>query len=151
MDSTFKKLNQKIALRKRTLRAQLRLWRFIRGNTSYSHKFCRQHSLGPYTLPFYCPSERLCIEVVGELAQEETSLMKDILKSRYLDKAGIRVVQFTNSEVIEKMDWVLTMIHHRLESTNEKEILFIHSLRPATSQIIQRPVSTWPDYPSLIS
>lgn len=132
MDSTFKALNQKIALRKRTLRAEQRLWKFIGSNTTYSHKFCKRHPLGPYTLPFYCPAERLCIEVAGELAPEEHPLMKDILKSRYLDKAGIRVVQFTNSEVIEKMDWVLTMIHHRLESTHEKETLSVYPLIPAT-------------------
>ena len=45
--------------------AEAKLWSLLKGGRIKDRKFRRQHSVGPYVLDFYCPSERLCIELYG--------------------------------------------------------------------------------------
>jgi len=45
--------------------AEAKLWSLLKGGQIENRKFRRQHSVGPYVLDFYCPSERLCIELDG--------------------------------------------------------------------------------------
>ncbi|WP_240625652.1 endonuclease domain-containing protein [Spirosoma pollinicola] len=41
------------------------LWEQLKGSKLAGRKFRRQHSIGLFVLDFYCPSERLAIEVDG--------------------------------------------------------------------------------------
>ena len=49
-------------LRNRLTPAEAKLWSLLKNSQLEKRKFRRQHSVGPYVLDFYCPSERLCIE-----------------------------------------------------------------------------------------
>ncbi|HXV09235.1 MAG TPA: DUF559 domain-containing protein, partial [Burkholderiales bacterium] len=56
--------------RRRTLRANLTaaeavLWRAIKHSGLHGRKFRRQQSIGPYIVDFYCPVERLIVELEG--------------------------------------------------------------------------------------
>ena len=42
------------------------LWLLLKGKQLDGRKFRRQHSVGKYTLDFYCPSEKLAVELNGE-------------------------------------------------------------------------------------
>ena len=46
--------------------AEKLLWLYLKLSQLDGHKFRRQHSYGSYIMDFYCPSERLCVEVDGE-------------------------------------------------------------------------------------
>ena len=54
------------SLRKKLTAAEATLWNLLKGKQLEGRKFRRQHSVGKYILDFYCPSERLAIELDGE-------------------------------------------------------------------------------------
>ena len=45
--------------------AEAALWNLLKKRQLRGRKFRRQHSVGRYILDFYCPSERLAIELDG--------------------------------------------------------------------------------------
>src|SRR5688572_8955958 len=54
-------------LRKRMTPAEATFWRIVKGSKVDGLKFRRQHSVGNYVLDFYCPSEKLAIELDGSV------------------------------------------------------------------------------------
>lgn len=53
------------ALRHNLTPAEAKLWTLLKGSQLAGRKFRRQHSVGNFILDFYCPSERLAIELDG--------------------------------------------------------------------------------------
>ncbi|MCX6258444.1 MAG: DUF559 domain-containing protein [Bacteroidia bacterium] len=52
-------------LRKRLTPAELLLWNHLKNKKLECRKFRRQHCVGKYVLDFYCPTEKLAIELDG--------------------------------------------------------------------------------------
>ena len=73
-------------------------------------KFRRQHSVGPYVLDFYCPSERLAVELDGDDHFTLPAGTHDAERRRYLERYGIRVIRFENQRVFRNEEWVLEQI-----------------------------------------
>lgn len=73
-------------------------------------KFRRQHSIGAYILDFYCPSERLAIELDGNQHLENANQSYDLVRTSYLNGLGIRVLRFENRDIFERMHEVLDEI-----------------------------------------
>ena len=101
--------------RRRELRGQLtiaeaRLWNHLKDRSLRGRKFRRQHSVGPYVLDFYCPGERLAVELDGAAHDHEAAQDRDAIRTRFLQNAGIRLVRFENREVIENLEGVLVVI-----------------------------------------
>ena len=67
-------------------------------------------SVGPYVLDFYCPRERLAVELDGAAHDHERAAERDEAGPRYLGSLGIRVVRFENRDVMNNMEGVLQMI-----------------------------------------
>ena len=57
--------NNRKQLRNNLTPAEAALWKMLQNSQLEGRKFRRQHSVGNYILDFYCPSERLCIELDG--------------------------------------------------------------------------------------
>ena len=57
-------------------------------------------AVGPYILDFYCAPGRLAVEVDGSQHYTSTGLADDALRTLYLRAAGVRVLRFTNVEVL---------------------------------------------------
>jgi hypothetical protein len=53
-------------LRNNLTPAEAKLWAYIKNSQVEGRKFRRQHSVDNYILDFYCPSERLAIELDGQ-------------------------------------------------------------------------------------
>ena len=64
-------------------------------------KFRRQHSIGPYILDFYCPSENLAVELDGEQHYTEEGKQRDAIRMSYMEKLGIKVIRFENFVVFD--------------------------------------------------
>ena len=90
--------------------AEAHLWKHLRAKQLWGRKFRRQHSVGRYVLDFYCPGERLAIELDGGHHQHPSVQSYDTERTNFLLRHGIRVLRFTNEEAIEKTDWVLRSI-----------------------------------------
>jgi very-short-patch-repair endonuclease len=97
-------------LRKKLTPAEATFWKLVKNSRFEGRKFCRQHSVGDYILDFYCPSEKLAIELDGARHFSSLGAAEDRKRAKYLDSKGIRVVRFENREVFEEAEWMLDVI-----------------------------------------
>ncbi len=97
-------------LRKRLTPAEAAFWKIIKGSRFEGRKFVRQHSVGNYILDFYCPSERLAVELDGSLHFSSKGAADDRERSAFLESKGIRVLRFENREVFDETEWMLDKI-----------------------------------------
>ena len=93
------------ALRRRRTDAEGAVWQLVR-RRQFGAKFRRQHPIDPYVLDFYCHELRLAIEVDGGGHSHARSRARDLERSASLEAQGIRVVRFTNTEVLQETESV---------------------------------------------
>lgn len=83
-------------------------------------KFTRQKPLGRYVVDFYCSSMRLVIEVDGDSHFTDEGQRYDTERIAELERKGIRVLRFTNLDVMQSFEGVcaaiLTAINRPLAS-----------------------------------
>ena len=102
-------------LRNGATSAEAELWKYLKKSQLRGRKFRRQHSIGPYIVDFYCPSEKLAIELDGEVHTAPNRQDYDAMREGYLHKQGIRVVRFENRIVFERLEMVLQGIAWHFE------------------------------------
>ena len=88
---------------------EIKLWEHLKGG-KLGCKFRRQHPFNEYILDFYCHSKKIVIEIDGKNHNEKIQKHKDKYRDDYLNSKGIKVMRFTNDEVIENIDSVLDII-----------------------------------------
>ena len=98
------------ALRNNMTPAEKALWRMIQRSQLDGRKFRRQHSVGGFVLDFYCPSERLAIELDGADHYTVNGIENDEERTAYLSSLKIRVLRFENKLVFEQAERVLEEI-----------------------------------------
>ena len=104
------------SLRREATLPEALLWRHLRSNTVEGFKFRRQHQLGNYIADFYCSAASLVLEVDGGQHLEPDSIAYDNARTRYFESRGLRVVRFTNLEVLNEMEGVMARILEALEA-----------------------------------
>jgi len=90
--------------------AEAALWLLLKNCQLRGRRFRRQHSAGPYVLDFYCPAERLAIELDGAVHDDPARRAYDDARTAWLAERGIRVVRFENRLVFEHPEAVLEAI-----------------------------------------
>ena len=90
--------------------AEAALWRLLQRSRLRGRKFRRQHSIGPYVVDFYCPSERLVIELEGSAHDSDPAATRDRARERFLADFGLTVLRLENRNVFENPEGVLEMI-----------------------------------------
>jgi very-short-patch-repair endonuclease len=98
------------ALRRRLTEAEQRLWQALKGRQIEGAKVRRQHAVGPYILDFYYPSHRLAVEVDASGHLTDDGRAQDAARTTYLEERGLRVIRFTNLEVLGALEAVLDRI-----------------------------------------
>ncbi|NOY51270.1 MAG: DUF559 domain-containing protein [Chlorobi bacterium] len=97
-------------LRNNLTPAEAALWKVLKGKQLVGRKFRRQHSVANYILDFYCPAEKLAIELDGqghfESAQEEYDRERDL----FLKHVGIKVLRFENKIVWNDLEGLLDAV-----------------------------------------
>ena len=101
--------------------AEKLLWLFLKHSQLDGRKFRRQHSYGPYIMDFYCPSERLCIELDGDSHNSPGAEVHDATKDSYLQSHYIKVLRFTNDEVYASVEKVFERIQREWEGASRCE------------------------------
>ena len=101
-------------LRQESTDAERMLWRLLRGRQMAGYKFRRQHEFGGFILDFYCASARLAVEVDGGQHFADDGIARDEQRTRFLEANGVRVLRFTNLEVLREIDGVLAVISRAL-------------------------------------
>src|SRR5216684_1068885 len=98
-------------LRREMTRAELVLWQGLRSRRLRGAKFRRQHPLGAdYIVDFYCPRAKLAIELDGDLHNSPQAQWSDGIRQRQIQLADVRVLRFSNDEVLNDLDNVLNVI-----------------------------------------
>ncbi|WP_430905969.1 endonuclease domain-containing protein [Maribacter sp. 2-571] len=97
-------------LRKRLTPAEAFLWKHLSGKKLAGRKFRRQHSIDRYIADFYCASEKLVIELDGQVHMNPTAQAYDKKRTEHLERAGLTVIRFENKMVFENLTTVLEEI-----------------------------------------
>ena len=101
------------SLRRDPTPAERKLWyEFLR---DLPIRFSRQKPLGDYIADFNCASQLLVIEVDGDTHFTDCGERYDRLRTADLDLKGIKVLRFTNAEVIEEFEGVCMRIRDALK------------------------------------
>jgi very-short-patch-repair endonuclease len=100
-------------LRRALTPAEKRLWfDFLR---HLSAKFTRQKPMGDYIADFYCASHRLIVEVDGDSHFTAAGVKRDSGRDIALRHMGLKLVRFTNEDVMLRFEAVCLEIAARLE------------------------------------
>ncbi len=94
-------LNRAQGLRKAATGPEQELWKFLQGKQLGGFRFRRQHPFGPFILDFYCVSEKLVVEIDGRTHRTVHARQHDVDRTTYLESYGLRVVRFSDDDVIE--------------------------------------------------
>jgi very-short-patch-repair endonuclease len=101
-------------LRKSLTPAEAKLWTLLKSRQFEKRKFRRQHSVGPYVLDFYYPSERLCIELDGAAHFTDVGSEYDEARTEYLQELDICVIRFENKDIFDNTEGVLEVIRRHM-------------------------------------
>jgi len=90
--------------------AEKLLWSRIRGKQLKGVQFYRQKVIGNYIADFYCANSKIVIEVDGGQHYSLEGREKDRVRDDYLADAGIKVLRFSDREVLKDIEAILEKI-----------------------------------------
>ncbi|HDM8240921.1 endonuclease domain-containing protein [Vibrio campbellii] len=93
------------------------LWQRIR-RKQLGVKFRRQHGIGRYIVDFYCAELNLVIEIDGDSHFSDEGKEKDTIRDAFMETLGIKVLRFTNEEVMKQTESVLERLLNLVRSNN---------------------------------
>ncbi len=98
------------SLRSNQTEAEQALWSKLRRKQINGRQFYRQKPLGQYIVDFYAPSVKLVIEVDGSQHFTDEGKEEDHKRDQYLTERGLKVLRFSNRQVLTELDSVIEMI-----------------------------------------
>ncbi len=97
-------------LRRYETEAEKLLWSRLSDNQLLGLHFRRQHPINIFIADFYCPKIKLVIEVDGSIHDLPENKIYDIGRSDVLNDFGITVIRFSNNQIINSIDIVISDI-----------------------------------------
>lgn len=97
-------------LRKSLTPSEARLWLCLQKRQLDGKRFRRQFSVGDYILDFYCPEQKLAVELDGKHHFTPAGVMVDGERDAFLTAQGITVLRFENNMVLLQLENVLETI-----------------------------------------
>jgi very-short-patch-repair endonuclease len=83
-------------------------------------KFRRQFPIEDYIVDFVCLESHLVIEVDGDTHAGESAESSDRVRSSRIQARGLRIMRFSNREVLENLDGVLEAIAVELSTPSPR-------------------------------
>ena len=77
--------------------------------------FNRQKVIGGFIVDFYAFQAGLVIEIDGGQHWDKQHLRRDTIRDEYLQRRGLRVLRFSNAEVLRNLEAVLEKIRRAVE------------------------------------
>ena len=106
------KKHERRTLRNNLTPAEAVLWNNLKNDQLAGRKFRRQHSISEFILDFYCPEEKLAVELDGAGHFTTAGNLHDETRTDFLNTLDIRVIRFENKLIWSALDSVL----HTIES-----------------------------------
>lgn len=70
--------------------------------------------MNEFIVDFFCPDAQMVIEIDGEVHDDPSQKERDLERTRILNRFGLKVLRFSNAEVIGDIDSVLEKIANAL-------------------------------------
>jgi very-short-patch-repair endonuclease len=86
------------------------LWKKLRDKKIFGVKFRKQHPVNIFIVDFYCHECKLVIEVDGDYHNDVDQMEHDLDRTSDLNNFGLKVIRFTNHEIINEIDQVIIKI-----------------------------------------
>jgi very-short-patch-repair endonuclease len=109
-------------MRKDPTEAEKKLWKELRKFRSKGFIFRRQHPVDIFIADFYCHKLKLVIEVDGEIHENEEAQEYDEGRSFELEKHGIKILRFKNSEILTNLENVVSTIYNSLSALSSPSL-----------------------------
>jgi very-short-patch-repair endonuclease len=106
-------------LRRDASDAERLLWQHLRSRQLGEAKFRRQRQCGRYILDFYGVEAKLCIEADGSQHYTPAGIQADARRDKYLAAKGIRVLRFSDTEILKNIEGVMMRILEMVGSAGE--------------------------------
>jgi very-short-patch-repair endonuclease len=111
--------NENLKQRARQLRnnmtdAERYLWAKIRMRQLKGYQFYRQKPIGDYIIDFFCPRAKLVVEVDGSQHFSDETTEYDRIRDEYMRSLGLKVLRFTNTEVMTNIEGVIKRIEKEI-------------------------------------
>jgi very-short-patch-repair endonuclease len=103
------------ALRKNMTLAELVLWKKLKDRKLFKTKFRRQHPVNIFIVDFYCHEYKLAVEIDGEIHFNKEANEYDSDRTNDLNKLGIKVLRFSNDQIIFNIDSVIIKILEEIQ------------------------------------
>ncbi len=100
--------------------AEILLWSRIRKHQLADFPFCRQKIIGNYIVDFYCPRAKLVVEIDGGQHYSEEIQKKDRTRDEFMVRNGLRVLRFTDIDVLTNIEGVLENMLQYLGLNDDK-------------------------------
>lgn len=97
-------------MRNHSTSAECILWKALQKRKLAGRKFRRQQSIENYIVDFYCPREKLVIELDGAYHSQKKTLEYDQRRTEKLEALGYKVLRFKNKFVFQSLNLVLKAI-----------------------------------------
>ncbi|MFH0977589.1 MAG: DUF559 domain-containing protein [Spirochaetota bacterium] len=94
--------------------AEKKLWSAINKKQIDGFKFRNQHPVNRYILDFYCDNKQLAIEVDGDVHIKKQE--DDKYRDEFLNSLSIRVLRFSNNDIMTDLDTVINKIKKELSA-----------------------------------
>ena len=104
------KKDERRTLRNNLTSAEATLWNSLKSGQLNGRKFRRQHSIGEFILDFYCPQEKLAVELDGAGHFTVSGNLHDAARTEFLNSVGIRVVRLENKLIWSDLESALHSI-----------------------------------------
>lgn len=110
-------------LRKKSTEAEKLVWQKIRNRQLLGLKFRRQYGIEKFVVDFYCPELKYSVEIDGVTHSSEEELRRDKERRSRIEEFGITLILFTNLDVYQNLDGVLTAILIKAEELKKSPLL----------------------------
>ena len=97
-------------LRENMTDAERYLWAKIRMKQLKGYQFYRQKPIGDYIVDFFCPRAKLVVEIDGSQHFSDEMAEYDRIRDEYIRSLGLRVLRFTNTNVLTHIEGVVENI-----------------------------------------
>ena len=107
-------------LRKNMTKEEAHLWYQCLCRAKY--RFRRQYVIGDYIVDFYCHQARLVIELDGSQHCDPGKIEYDTKRTAYLEYLGLKVLRFSNRDVICRFRDVCDAIYQIMEARTAQKL-----------------------------
>ena len=108
------------------------IWLNLRRRQICGERFLRQFGVGKFVVDFYSPNLKLAIEIDGDSHFESNEAIEyDQQRQKFLESLGITVIRFTNKNVNQNIDAVVSDIVENVKVLQNK-------MNPSRSPLCER-------------